>query len=414
MRLFFFFLGLIIIMPLSAQEGGILDWDLDTIFYMPPPEAPEVSEEEPVEFSPMAMLRPPGFTIDGAFEFAMGLSPGWNVTPWFEEEDRVFNWAPVARMQVRFDLDTQISEILRVRSSIYFTVPGYTIELREFFFDYTIADRFFFRGGRFNQNWGVSPNFAFTNLPARVPDGEPTYDPFIMRLNIPVGIGGFQFLSLTRRDLFEGDAIGRRDIAYGGRFNMALRRADIHMGVFYQEIMPLRGFLSIQTTIGSTELYNEWLGVIDVNQPRNVGGAVNLGFVRDFFRSRVTVNGELFLNTERNAFWYRPETNISEAETLPFNDGLNIALNVLYRFRGPGSPRLFVQAIYAPAENSAQLIPGFRLTPWEHVELYFAVPMALGCRDGHFYRNTADPQGNRPFAIVMLLTLRGSVRIGQS
>lgn len=411
MKLIFVLLGLLVIMPLTAQEAGLPEWDFDTIFYIPPPEPPP---GEPEEFSPLAMLRQPGFTIDGTFEFAMGLFPGWDEAPWFEAEDRIFTWAPAARMQVRFDLDTQISEVLRVRSSIFFTVPGYTIELREFFFDYSMFDRFFFRGGRFNQNWGISPNFAFTNLVARVPNRNFTDDPFIMRADIPVGIGGFQFLALTRRDLFDGDAIRRQDIAYGGRFNLALRWIDMDIGAFYQEIMPLRSFLSIKTTIGRTELYNEWLGAIDINNPRDVGGAVNLGFIRDFFRNRVTINGELFFNTERGTFWHRPETNISDAETLPFNDGLNLAFNVLYRFRGRANPRLFVQALYAPAENSAQLVPGFRLTPWEHLELYFAVPMALGCRNGHFYRNPADPQGNRPFSIVMLITLTGNIRIGQN
>jgi len=410
-KLVFVLLGLLIFVPLAAPEGAFLDWDLDSIFYTPPPEPPS---EEPEEFSPFALVRQPGFTLDGTFEFSMGIVPGWSEAPWFEQEERVFSWEPVARMQVRFDLDTQISEILRVRSSIFFTVPGYDIELREIFFDYSLFNRVFIRGGRFNQNWGVSPNFAFTNLLARVPDDTYTEDPFIFRVNIPVGVGGFQFLALTRRDLFEGDAIHPHDVGYGGKFNLALRWVDADIGFFYQERMPFRGFLSIKTTIGRTELYNEWLGAVDLNRPHNVGGAVNVGFVRDFFRQRLTLNGELFFNTEQNTYWYTPEAGIREAETRPFNDGLNLAFNVIYRLGRRTGPRLFLQTFYAPVQRSAQVIPGFRVTPWEHLELYFAVPMSLGNRGGHYYINTADPVSNRPFAIVMLATLRGNIRIGQN
>ena len=421
MKLFVVFLSLLVIMPLAAQEESLPEWDFGALFDVSPPEPPSTELGAAEEFSPMAMLRQPGFTFDGTFEFVMGLVPGWQTTPWFSppypNEDRDFSWEPAARMRVRFDIDTQISEILRVRSSVFFIMPGYQIELRDFFFDYSLFDRFFFRGGRFNQAWGISPNFAFTNLLARVPDDSYTDDPFILRANIPIGIGGLQFLALTRVDLFDGDPVHGHDVGYGAKFNLALRWADIDIGAFYQDRMPFRGFVSFKTTIGRTEWYNEWLGAFDAGHlPRDVtmSGAVNLGFVRNFIRNRLTINGELFFNTEERAYWFRPETNISDAESLPFNDGFNIAFNVIYRFRGRTGPRLFVQTLFAPWEGSAQVIPGFRLTPWEHLELYFAVPMSLGNKDGHYYQNTADPVGNRPFTVVMLLTLRGGVRIGQN
>ena len=418
MKLSFLLLGLLIVMPLSAQEGGLLDWDIADIFYLPLPEAPAEEPEDAEVFSPMALLRPRGFVLDGSFEFTTGFVPGWQVPPWFYTEDSEaedsFSWGPVARMRARFDLDAQVSEFLRIRTSVFFMIPGLDIELREFFFDYNLFNRIFIRGGRFNQTWGASPNFPFANLLARLPDDTPTGDPFILRADIPVGIGGFQFLALTRRELLAGEPVRLEDVGYGGRFNLALRWVDINIGAFYQSIMPLRGFLSINTTIGRTEWYNEWLGAVDLEHSHNLGGAVSVGFVRDFFRNRLTVNGELFFNTEQNTFWHRPETNITEAETLSFNYGLNIAFNLIYRLGGRTGPRLFVQTSYAPLQGSAQLVPGFRLTPLQHLEFYFAVPMSLGNRSGQYFIQTADPIANRPFAIVMLLTLRGTIRVGQN
>lgn len=428
MRKFLVLLCLTVAFPLLAQEGG-LDWDFGDIFYTPPEPPPQDTEP----FSPMALLHPPGFSLHGMFEFSAGAAPGWHSRPWEPpanlgngEDD--FYWGPMVRMQSRFDLDAQISDILRIRTSIFFTFPGAGngfalenfFELREFFFDYTVAYRLFFRGGRFNYNWGISPNFAFTNLIARIPrplgdELRYVHDPFLLRLDVPVGIGGFQFVALTRRALTAGHPFRYYDVGYGARFNLALPRFDSSVAAFFQEGMPLRSALTFRTTLGHTEFYSEVLAAIDPRDPTDFGGAFNIGFIREFFRNRLVVNGELFFNTERNAFWFRPETSIQHADALPFPDGLNFALNLLYRFGGRMQPRLFLQILYAPQQNSAQMVPGFRLNLWEHLELYVAVPMALGERSGHYFSVTADPHPhyNRPFSVVILFTLSGTVRIGQ-
>jgi len=423
-KFFLVFIGLIVILPLAAQEDSSLDWDISSVFSTPPPEASplgETREERP----PLLLLKQPGFTLNGSFEFISGAFPGWKEAPWFwddeytrETEKMGFSWGPAAWMRIKFDLDTQISEFLRVRSSLLITFPGSTIDLAEFFFDYNMFHKIFLKGGRFEQRWGISPNFAFSNLIARIPHEDVTGDPFIMRADIPVGIGGFQLLALTRTNLLQGNEIDRRDVAYGGKFNLALPVVDIDIGTFYQETMPLRGFLSIKTTLGKTEWYNEWVGVMDtnnLNNPNDVSGAFNVGFFRDFFENRLGVNGEVFFNTERNALWLRRETTVTDSVAFPFNEGLNLALNLLYRFRGKGSVRFFVQTLYAPEEQSAQVTPGFRISPWQHLELYFAVSMALGNKEGYYYQNPADPQNwGRPFTFTMLFTLKGSVKMGSN
>ena len=441
MKRLFVLLGLVFITSLAAQESGSLDWDIESLFDLPLPEAPSKETEEPVEFSALDLVRRQGFTFDGTFEFVMGFVPGLEEAPWYTQPDGAKNgglsWAPTARMKLRFDLDAQISEIFRVKTSLFFIIPGFELQLGDFFFDYNLGDKFFLRGGKFNHSWGISPNFAFTNLIARVPD-NPRYknEPFLLKADIPLGIGGIQLLTLTRMDLIENEDLKYYDMGYGGKLNLAFRWADIDFGAFHQEGMPLRSFLSVKTTIGKTELYNEWLGAIDAYYPpdyngdnlnyfrdffngrltKRYSGAVNLGFIHDFFNGKLTTNGEVFYNSERHTFYYRPETSISEAETALFNDGLNIAFNVLCRLRGKGSPRLFFQTLYAPGQESAQLVPGFRLSPWNHVEFYFAIPMAVGRRDGHYYSNTADPRNlspPRPFCIVMMVTLKGNIKIGQ-
>ena len=413
MKLFLIFLGLLIlVLPLEAQEEPLLDWDIDSVFDAPAEEAPiGDKKEDPPEVSGASLVRQRGITFETTFEFLGGFAPGWEEAPWFSGQDGKFAWSPSAKMTSNFSLDARISEVFRVNAVVYFEIPNFAFQLRTFFADYSLYDVIFFRAGKYEQTWGISPNFKFTDLLSRVPANRYAGDSFILKADIPVGIGGFQFLALTRADLMNGAEPDRKDLGYGGKFNLALRLADFDLGVFYQDGMALRSFLSVKTTIGNTELYNEWLGVLDTERQGDLSGAVNLGFIHTFFSDKLRVNGEVYYNAEKNAYWYQPETSIKDAEVSPLVDGWNLALNLLYRFGGKGDLRFFVIALYAPGQDSARLVPGIRLAPFPHTELFFAVPMALGSRDGYYYNNTPDLK-NRPFSVMVLLTLKGSARVG--
>ena len=402
--------------PAPLSDDFLL-WDIADIFDGPQDEPAYQVIEDPGVSQVLSLIRRRGIIFDASYEFWGGFAPGWSEAPWFTSYDRDFSWAPAVRMRADFGIDAQISEVFRVRTSVYFTVPDFSFTLGEFFFDYNLHDRVFFRAGKFGLSWGISPNFSFTDLPARVPGEGPFGDAFIARADVPVGIGGLQLLALTRADLMRGNTPRPQDIGWGGKYNLAFRWADFDMGVFFQQGMASRGFLSVNTTIGNTEVYKEGMLAIDHDGENGffngaLSGAFNVGFARDFFSNRLTVNGELFYNAEDNAFWVRPGTTIRDTEVSPFIQGFNMAVNLLYRLPGfAGNPRFFLQALYAPAQNTAQLVPGFRINILPHTELYVALPMALGSRDGFYYRNPIDIEDRRrPFSLVMLITLRGSVR----
>lgn len=412
------FCGLIIfafLAPLAAQETSSADWDIDSLFDEPPPDA---AAEETVagEGEPLTVLnlvKQRGFTFNAAYEFYGGLAPGWDHTPWTPNVDKTFSWVPGVKLKATFGLDVQISEVFRVKNNIIFDIPNANFfKFGDFFFDYNFYNAVFVRGGKYGLTWGISPNYGFTNLLARLPPNTSGGESFILKADIPIGVGGIQLLTQTRAKLMSGVVPELRDFGVGGKYNLALRWADIDAGAYYQSGMPLRGFLSIKTTIGNTELYHEWMAAVIVKEPEKANGAANLGFARDFFGGKLTLNGELLFNAEENAWWYRPETIVKEAGSSPFISGLSGAMNVIYRLGGRGDPRLFTQFLYAPMENSARLVPGFRLNPWQHIEFSLAVPMALGSRDGYYYKHTADSK-NRPFSIMMLLSLNGSFQFGR-
>jgi hypothetical protein len=325
-------------------------------------------------------------------------------------------------MRSTFSVDAQVSEVFRVLTSIYFQIPTFSIELGDFFFDYSLYEKVFFWAGKYNLSWGISPNFGFTNLLARIPSDEYRdqysgyYDreSYIVKADIPFGIGGLQFLAMSRANIKANVMPGWRHIGYGAKYNLAFRWADFDLGFFYHDYMPFRGFLSIKTTIGNTELYNEWLAS-DILEPEKFSGAVNIGFIHDFFENKLSVNGEFFYNAEGNALWYRPATIIREASPSPFLEGPNLALNLFYRFGGKGRPRIFVQNFYAPLEESIRVIPGFLLSPWPNVDFSVAVQMDLGSKDGYYHKNPDDPvfpDKPRHFIVAVLLSFNGSVRAG--
>jgi len=283
--------------------------------------------------------------------------------------------------------------------------------LGDFFFDYNIYNRIYVRAGKYEHSWGISPNYGFTNLLSRVPSVGPNGSSYLVKADIPAGVGGIQALALTRTDIEKGDIPSRSEIGLGGKYNLALRWADFDLGAFYQDNMATRGIFSIKTTVLNTELYNEWLVAANTHTDNAVSFAFNLGFAKEFFGNKAEINGEVFYNGEGSSYFFTPKTDIKEAETNPFIEGINIALNMLYRFDGKGNPRFFTRILYAPMQESVRLVPGFRLSPLPHVETYLAVPMALGRKDGYYYRHTSDIN-NRPFSVMLYVTISGSVNAG--
>jgi len=410
-----FFAMVLVITNLSAQEHGSLDWDIDSIFDEPPPESPvEETKTEADDDTVMQLIQRRGFAFDAYYRLITGYFTGWYENPWStgrENEGRYQDF--ILNMHGSFGIDAQISGAFRVKSAFYFEIPNFGFKVGDFFFDYNFHNKVFFRGGKYNLSWAISPNYDFTSILSRVPEDGHHGESFIFKADIPVGIGGIQALALTRADLLNGVMPKIDDFGFGGKYNLAFNWADFNLGVFYQGSMPVRAFLSVKTTILDTELYNEWLGAVDVQNPAGLNGTVNLGFARDFFGGNLRAAGEIIYNAEGNAYWYSPGTILGKAEVSPFIEGINGALNLAFRPGWKGQPRLFVQTLFAPMENSFRVVPGFTLNPWPNVELYFAVPMAIGSKDGYYWLNTVNEDNSGrplPFSISLLLNLNGSVQ----
>ena len=416
MKPFFLFLCLLVFTRLYAQDESLFDWDIDSIFNEPLEESD--FDDTKTETTAADIIKQQSFNFSASYTFTTGVMPGWSDTPWGPDKAPEFFFDRAILMTTSVSMDAQISRNFRVYSSFGFQIPGFGFGLGNFFFDYNLNDVVFFRGGKVAQSWGISPNYNFTDLLARVSPAHNAGESFIFKADIPSGVGGFQLLVMTRENLMAGGKLlEKEDFGYGAKYNLAFSGADIDMGLFYQDGMALRSFLSVKTTIRKTDVYSEGLVAIDINHPSNSSGAVSFGFGKDFFEGKLSVNAELFYNGEKGAYWYRPETNIREAGTVPFIEGLNAALNLQYKFGVWGDPRVYTQLRYALLESSAQLIPGFIIYPLPHISVSFAMPVALGAKDAYYSRNTptVSPAGQPvPFRVIFLVSLSGGINFGVS
>jgi len=357
-------------------------------------------------------LNRPRITFNISFNFYSGFSPGWNQVPWYNGENE-YTYLLGIMMESLISLDFQLSKNLRVYNSFYFSIPANSnnfLAMKEFYFDYDFRKIIFIRGGQDTVAWGISPFFPFTNLPSRIPAKISGGDSYVLKIDIPIGLGGVQLLGLTRYGFMENKtAPGFNEIAWGLKYNLALQAVDIDCGFFYFEKMPLRFFTSVKTTLGKTELYAEGLIATKNMEWDDLTFSGNIGFLRDFFNGILTIGGEVFYNGEKDAYWYRTKEDLREAESVLLFEDLNGALNVIAR---PGiiNMRVFCQCLYAYKINSYQLIPGLSIKPMNQINVSLMVPMALGSRENNsYYRHTIDAK-NRPFSVIFLVSMGGNFR----
>jgi hypothetical protein len=413
-----------------AQEEPSLDWDFDTLFDEPEEAPSEYPDRGAAKGAPekndtpgtgeensgiAALLRRSGFSLDFSYSANGGFSPGWSETPWFagEYESKYTNVLGV-NLYSYLGIDVRVSDSFRAYSSVGFTIPEKTgFFLKDFYIDYSVFKRVFFRVGKFGHNWGISPNFPAANLLSRIPAGGPLNgggdwgDLYILKADIPVGIGGLQFLTLTRPGFIRGNTPDFKELGYGGKYNLAFTWADIDAGVFYHHEMPLRASVSVKTTIKDTELYFETMGAVRHKSWDGYTISANAGIIQDLFNDFISLNAELFWNGEDNAFFFNSKTELEDAKSSPFFPGLNAALNLAIKPNWIWNFRFVLASRWVLDTNSAYILPGLSFSPLSHIDVSLGVPVALGGRQGHYYHNNPNKNG-RPFGIVLLVNLHGS------
>jgi len=398
---------------IAAQENDFSDNDAGD----------SVIEEETETAAVVSDIKKRGIEFSASYLFKGVVNPGWEVHPWKLKGGEEFSWAFGTEMNASMDIAAQISENFRVKSVISYGIPDFILTIGDFYFDYNLFNKVFLRTGKYEHSWGVSPNFSFTNLLSRIAIQKNTLDPqaphydkdapstdgtsYMIKFDIPIGITNIQLLALTRVNLATGDVPTNDYIGYGGKLNLSYNWADFNIGIFYQSYMATRSFFSVKTNLFNTDIYSEWLIGVNNHTDNSVKFAANLGFSKNFFNDKLQINAEYFYNGEESTGYFSPESELRKEETLPFIEGHNAALNIQYKFDGKINPRIFTDILYG--DESFKLLFGARINLFPNIEIYLAVPMALG--GGYYYKNLTNYiSENRPFSVLLYINFNGSVR----
>jgi hypothetical protein len=404
----------------STADDALIDSDFDDLFSETEESVESENSHEENQYSRLQdFIMSTGFGIDTSYQIIGGYMPGWSEAPWYFEnpESSVVELENLigAKMSATIGLDIQPSRYLLIRQSFSFAIPSPPLYIKEFFFDYNFMDKFFIKAGKFDAVWGVSPNFPFANLLARIPlDVENPGDPYLVKLNIPVNIGGFEFIMLTRPGYVDLQSPRLENFGEGIKYNLALQKWDMDIGFFYFERIPFRGFISLKTTLfKNIEFYTEAMGNVVAEKWDDFGISGSIGFVTDFFNEKLRVNAEVYYNGEGDAASLRRNNLLTdEQDDFRLFKGFNSAFNIIFRPGGLEQLNIILSYLHSFEKNSAQIVPAISFEIAEHIELYIGVPMAAGSRDADsYYRHNADTN-NRPFSIIMAVKIKGSYKYG--
>lgn len=374
---FFFFLSLLTLLlapSLAAQSDGSTDglldgWDdIDSLFAEAPEEESfpeeELSEENTEAVTLMSSIRPRGFTLSFSGSANAGLNLNWASQPWAWNSLSALKpgYSAGVGLSGSMGLDLQLSQDLRLKTALSVSYPQFSLAnaISEFYMDYNLGSTAFFRAGLFGANWGQALNFPAGNLIARVSE-DWSGNPYMFRATVPIGVGGLEAVALLRG----GSTAPRlRELGWGLKYNFALQNADIDLGAFYHDKMPLRAYSSLKTTLfGSYETYFEVMGAIDQHYWKSFSFTVDAGVSNTYFDDRLALNAEVFYNGEKNGFFWGSDEieNIlkgsSQSSALPFYSGWNTALNIAWKAGGKHDIRLGLSWKHDFSSMSGQIIP---------------------------------------------------------
>jgi len=361
----------------------------------------------------LSLLGEKGITLGASFFLMAGYSPGFDFLPMDVSDPDSIEYIDMAilKLEASISFNIRLSRELRVFQRIASKAPELVPEIEELFCDYSMLDAVFLRIGRHNIAWGISPNYAFTNLLARLPEDvdpeDESADSFAFKMTIPVGVGGFDVVMFTRSSFWDADDDPDVDeIGAGGKFNLALDNFDFNIGGYFHRDLNLRFFYSLKTTLPfEIEAYTEGLLAVDLDyfeaaEDGQIVFSANAGFYFDLFDQTLRINTEYFYNGEES------ELDVKGA-LFPLFAGHNVALNISWAFFN-GKFKLLFQGKYNITENSGVILPAATLDVIPHCTFSLGIPYVLGPVSGGYFQENDDNKDRR-IALVFAIILRGKI-----
>ena len=325
-----------------------------------------------------ALEKPELLTVYGAIDSAIGLAVGWPVGPFHPEFLSSTNLLKGAKVANTLSFDARPDFSFRAHGSFYISSTDYLLTISELFFDYTIGNAIFLRGGKQSLSWGNARIFyEATDIVA----GDLIYripmDSLSLKLYLPFGGSGFTALASTTKAWASGDLTGpglsgaiKLDIALG-RFEFAEAGTAQYDGTY--------AFSStVKTSVAGIDLYAQGYG-------KYSGGNLSplsclAGASWDSSNPRIMVSAE---------FWHRGESGLSDDNRLAIGAG--------WKFATPMPTKFALLWAHAFKDNSGVIMPAFIFDPIRHITITLSPLFSYGA-SGSVYASSLPPGIDIPFS----------------
>ena len=308
-----------------------------------------------------------GLTFTGNIYAMMGGAAGWASTPQVSDPRAGFGLLYGGTLTNYIYLDARPDPSFRIHGALEMAFPGFTPRMSELWFDYSMADVLFFRGGRQIIGWGNSRIFGAGDLM----DNSSTA--LALKMYFPFGPNGLTLVTLVQDPGALGDLTGLKPEA-APRFDLVIGSFEFSQAANIQLGSVTRWASMVKTSHFGMDFFGEAFGTwVPDSMP-----------VVSFFES---------------AFWQTPSQRLSlyvehfYNGSSPQKSDQRIALLGSLKL---GGFTLGAQWTHAFADGSGLVMPALSFSPFNHLTVTFGLPVSYG-DDGSIYAGKAPSDFNSPF-----------------
>ena len=363
-----------------AEEQGAVD----SLFEDPADDSVVDADAEPAKglLDEVAGSEPLFFS--GSLSASVGIVGGWTRVPAGLEGLGTPDLSGYFEFSNRLNAKARLDRSFAVSGTFLTECPDFSVAVEELFFDYTLAERIFFRVGKQKNAWGNGRIFTFTDLITE--DGGLG---LTVKAYAPIGGGGLT-VALLERSAFHPatDYPGLSTLAYLGKADFRIGPVEVQTSGRYREAEGFRATAALKTSTLGFELFHESL-IASPDLKALAYSAVS-GFYRECRDIGLKVYGE-------HAYKDGSEAGAGHRAALAA---------VMDLFSRPGfRARAGFSWEHAFADSSGEAIPAILLEPAPYLSLKLGMPLLYGADGSYYVTESEDPTKRRvSFAVAATIT----------
>jgi len=315
-----------------------------------------------------ALEKKEPLTFTGQLYSMAGGAVGWTDTPNPSNLESHFGELIGGSVTNYLYIDARPDPTFRFHGALEMAFPGFTPTMSELFFDYSMADVAFLRGGRQTIGWGNGRIFSVGDLM----DNSATA--LSLKAFIPFGANGLTLVGLvpdpgTGADLTTWSP----DFEGAPRLDLVIGSFEFSEEATFQSDEDPRWSTMVKTSLLGGEVFGQVFGTWDYGTGYR-------------------------LSTLESVFWQTPDRKISLYGEHYFDgvDGYkqDHRMAFLAAFK-VGGYTIATQWMHAFTDGSGSILPAVTFSPLEHLTITLGFPMSYGA-NGSIYAAQAPSDFNSP------------------